>query len=471
MHINRHLKGRHTGISALPLPPRVGWTAALQTCAVLTVCGCFCAPSLAQADLFHYNNVLVGTRAMGLGGAFTAMGDDASGTYYNPAGLAFSPTNDLSASVNSFYQRNTTYQNVFGQKAFQESARGSVSSFFGGLKRISWGPLFQDMAVGFALYSPDAGLSGENFLANNEPDAKVIRYHRTANLRTSSLYGGLSLAKRFFNTIGLGVSCNYFDIDELQQVYQDVRQGPFQFDEAPGSDTYLNLTNNDRYHLKASGIEPAVGLRIDFSSLLSLGISARKSFMWKQEFGIDNEVTAAVTDINNNVVRIAEAKNPNLQGTLMRTVVHNRSSQPFAGIPTEWRFGLGLHPGKSFLWTFDLSHRSSAYANVAALKRGAVVNYSTGVEVRPFQFLIVRAGAFTNLDATASHNVFSPNSRGEHMDYRGISGQLSLKFNSAEYSASYVHQSGKGVAQKVQGRKNNSKGDIKLIAISASQFL
>ena len=43
------------------------------------------AGGTALADQFHYNNVLVGTRSVGMGGAFGAVSDDASGVYYNPA--------------------------------------------------------------------------------------------------------------------------------------------------------------------------------------------------------------------------------------------------------------------------------------------------------------------------------------------------------------------------------------------------
>ena len=42
----------------------------------------------ARADDNHYQNFLVGERAASIGGAYTALSDDASGAYYNPAGLA-----------------------------------------------------------------------------------------------------------------------------------------------------------------------------------------------------------------------------------------------------------------------------------------------------------------------------------------------------------------------------------------------
>ena len=45
-------------------------------------------PFAAKADDTHYQDFVVGGRAMTMGGAFTAIADDSSGVYYNPAGLA-----------------------------------------------------------------------------------------------------------------------------------------------------------------------------------------------------------------------------------------------------------------------------------------------------------------------------------------------------------------------------------------------
>jgi len=52
----------------------------------------------AVADDNHYQNFIVGERATGLGGAFTAIANDASGTYYNPAGIAEAPYSSVSLS-------------------------------------------------------------------------------------------------------------------------------------------------------------------------------------------------------------------------------------------------------------------------------------------------------------------------------------------------------------------------------------
>jgi long-chain fatty acid transport protein len=61
--------------------------------------------SSARADFFNGRNVLIGERAALLAGAFTALADDASAGYHNPAGLVQAPgfTVSASADVYAFY--------------------------------------------------------------------------------------------------------------------------------------------------------------------------------------------------------------------------------------------------------------------------------------------------------------------------------------------------------------------------------
>src|SRR5262245_66460267 len=59
------------------------------------------AAARAQGIESNYRPYIVGSRAAGMGGAFTALADDGSGPYYNPGGLAFVRRSQvaLSASV------------------------------------------------------------------------------------------------------------------------------------------------------------------------------------------------------------------------------------------------------------------------------------------------------------------------------------------------------------------------------------
>ncbi len=53
----------------------------------------------ARADDTHYQNILAGERGTGMGGAYTAIADDPSATWYNPAGLVDVPGTTLTASL------------------------------------------------------------------------------------------------------------------------------------------------------------------------------------------------------------------------------------------------------------------------------------------------------------------------------------------------------------------------------------
>src|SRR5690349_8952059 len=94
---------------------------------VLGLCGALAGA--AQADQFHYNNVIMGDRAMGMGGAYGAVADDASGVYYNPAGLGFALSNDISGSANAFYTRKLTYKKAVAGSDFEENSKGMLAPF------------------------------------------------------------------------------------------------------------------------------------------------------------------------------------------------------------------------------------------------------------------------------------------------------------------------------------------------------
>jgi len=62
----------------------------VRTCSRLAL-ALLLAAGAARADFFNARNVLIGERAATMGGAFTALADDGSAAYYNPAGLSQLP--------------------------------------------------------------------------------------------------------------------------------------------------------------------------------------------------------------------------------------------------------------------------------------------------------------------------------------------------------------------------------------------
>ncbi len=83
--------------------------------------------SYAQSTFFDFG---AGVRALGMGGAFTALADDESAALYNPAGLAYLPY----AQVSSFYERH------FGTSDYL-SFMGALPRFGGGLFLFNFGSI------------------------------------------------------------------------------------------------------------------------------------------------------------------------------------------------------------------------------------------------------------------------------------------------------------------------------------------
>jgi len=55
-------------------------------------------PVRARADEANFRPYVVGGRAAGMGGAFTALADDGSAPYYNPGGLTFVRRSQLASA-------------------------------------------------------------------------------------------------------------------------------------------------------------------------------------------------------------------------------------------------------------------------------------------------------------------------------------------------------------------------------------
>jgi long-chain fatty acid transport protein len=103
--------------------------------------------SKAFADEYHYVNVFNGSKAAGLGGAYTAIADDLSAMLYNPAGLSLS-TVKSTASVNIFSQEETEFSNVFSDGSdFTRDSFVIIPGFFAFRKKEGdW-----DFGLSFAI--------------------------------------------------------------------------------------------------------------------------------------------------------------------------------------------------------------------------------------------------------------------------------------------------------------------------------
>lgn len=121
-------------------------------------CALFFALS-AQASFTNYNSLMLGDRAGGMGGAFTALTDDpAASAYYNPATLARLSGSSLSTSINLFNKYDVSYgsQEKLGDSIFRIN-KGSILSIPSASGIFS---SFKNFTAGLSIVIPDYEVFG-----------------------------------------------------------------------------------------------------------------------------------------------------------------------------------------------------------------------------------------------------------------------------------------------------------------------
>jgi hypothetical protein len=169
------------------------------------------------SDEFHYNSLLVGGKAIGLGGAYMAISDDLSAMYYNPAGLSFNKVK-YSASFNTLAWDNTDVYAIFGNgESFTRKSFTVVPGFFGFSRKdaqFSYGGFFSVTDFSKERTATDVLYSAPGRFSEAQQD--IIEFNNV-DLDNSAYRLGFSVAYDFGNNSSLGASLN-LDYKELVSV-------------------------------------------------------------------------------------------------------------------------------------------------------------------------------------------------------------------------------------------------------------
>ncbi len=378
------------------------------------------------ADQMHYRNIIIGERAQGLAGAYVGVSDDASGVYYNPAGLAFAQSNDISGSANAFYSKKATYKKaVLGVEDFVEESGGTFAPFFGAMQKLD--KFIPGLVGGFAYYTTDTELRDQENTITNKYDS-IIRYHRSANQRAATYTAAGALGYRVSPTLGLGLGFGYQKIDELVQISQNLV-----------ATNYYRL-QSIRESLVAHAAVATFGVQWAPMSKVALGFSARSGTYASQKYNQTKDLLLVTTD--------GISSNPGIV----------TSSNPLGSMPLELRAGVAWFASPRYMLTFDVDWHEAINdmdSDVAALyEREAVLNYALGSEYYITPSLPVRFGLFTNFDATPVPKENSTaGGQPDHIDYIGGTLFIALAQPTSQLSAGAVVQQGKGKAQKGEAQK------------------
>ena len=409
---------------------------------------------LALADQFHYQNVLMGDRAMGLGGAFCAVSDDASGVVYNPAGLAFALSNDISGSGNAYYTKEIKYKKTIGTKPFVEKSGGTLAPFFGALQKLD--KTSPGLVAAFGLYNQDSELKDQD--DNIENQGSILRFHRAVTQREATSGIAFAAAKRF-GIMGLGASLTYFSADELVQEYQDVKQGSNSWVLAggdPQTPFFRILTQNVRQQLKVNALALGLGAQWALNGGLSLGLSVKIPTIITQSFENGSEQnTAYVYNQDGKYVLVNKSdltvghELADTVGQLGRTEIsHQTESNPMGQWPTEIRAGVAWFASAQLMWTMDVIHYTATSGALAKYKRDAVTNFASGLEYYATPSIPIRLGLFTNSDARPQPLKSKMNQR-DQIDYKGGTLFIGWVQPNSQIALGSIAQKGTGKAQKI----------------------
>ncbi len=364
------------------------------------------------AGIGYYNNYqhIIGNRAAGLGGAYTALADDSSSLWYNPAGLANIKTYNLNVSANGYNYINTE---IDGYVEIEDEG--------GEYKELNWRD--KDISVvahtlayakhlggfgtiGFGIFVPFQDdihgiVKGE---AVTSTYALNLRFE--SNISAKSIYGfagyGNSLGKNFNFGISLGVG--YLTERAKDTVFELIEF----FD-----DTAYNFSGYYIYEASGYVMEASLGFQYFMGErhILGLKISSPAYSLYYKSSDKVVEMYAG-TDVL--------PSDPN-ETIYLDETLRERDSSLWEYYPAQVSLGYAYRIKNSLAFSFDVvpSFKTDEYPET-------VINYKGGIEIHTGKDLAVHAGFFTDFSQKGELEAGDDNQNS--LDYYGAA--LGLTFGS-----------------------------------------
>jgi hypothetical protein len=353
------------------------------------------------SDSYHNINGFFGERATGLGGAYTAVSDDPSGSVYNPAGLAYAYDNSISISASNLTKTKKVYENVIGPaQGYGRSSQNYTPNFFGLVRSAGSGK------IGFSIVNPVNDTFQRNDQIQNPiyyRDISTLRNYNRENYNI--LHVGLSYAEPINSKLSWGTTL-YFTSDIASITSTQMVQ--------LADKSYITNTLND--NRRTLGVMPVFGLMFTPTDKLSFGFSIRHQFITAANRLIST-FDAGSSAVSTDNITFIEGTHKGYGGIRGNTIF--RGPAPTGRTPeiTEVRTGIALFPNRTIMAAFDMIYTSgytskqsnteiiySPSSRVIALtdsenlelKRYATLNFAGGTEIYLTEFMSIRLGSFTN---------------------------------------------------------------------------
>ncbi|MBE9503304.1 MAG: hypothetical protein IME96_03935 [Proteobacteria bacterium] len=380
------------------------WRGALLFAAIITF-----LPGFSAADEWHYKDVVVGDRAAGMGGAYSAIADTPEGAYYNPAGIVYSVGRSLSVSVNAYRQSWTTYDSVLGGGDWNRKSSSLVPNFFGMIQPMGKGK------IAFSYAVPDVIEEDQNqiFYNINNIDTYVINL---SNLdKTYKL--GPSYAQKLSDTLSVGAT-----------LYLHYRQEKLVLNQ------YL-LFNDTTYEWSNTNLR-----RTEY------GVHPKVGFMWspvdKMSFGLTiSKVEIFESDARTQSIVRTDSSLSSLTDTADPTITTSDDERKY---PLSVSLGSAWFPSESLLLSCDLDY----FAKISSQNRQDVLNFSIGAEYYQSEKYAYRGGFYTNMTSSADLTSGVAN-QVDQVHMYGIAASIVRFTRTTSMSFGFNYAFGKGDAQPI----------------------
>jgi len=372
---------------------------------------------IGYADEFHYNNLLIGDRASGMGGAYTAISDDASGLYYNPAGIVYSSGRNLSASVNAYYNLTKTYNNAIGSSDWVRTSSSLLPNYFGIVQPLG------KYKFGFSYAVSDSAQEDQDQTFSNPPGMTVgglpvTQYVINFNNQNATYNVGPSLAAEVTSKLAVGATL-YFYQKNNQFILNEIKT------------TAVNtqyFQNNAYYTREENGIRPMLGVMWSPIDKLSLGVAVSQVYLLSSKtYGQQNLVTS---------------------GTATLSQFHVTDKRKY---PLQVRAGAAYFATKNWLLSADASYYSKVENPTFGESNVSVTNIALGTEYYLSNAWAFRGGLFTNMANTPAVTTDPNTSPEEHVNIFGGSASISTFTRNTSVTLGASMSSGKGQAHITGG--------------------
>lgn len=381
---------------------------------------------------------------MGLGGAYTAIASDASGVIYNPAGLAFAKTDQISASTNSFKKSRILSKAAYGDKDIVVESSGQ-NSFFGGTHRFH--SYSEDLVGGFAIYTPNNESYDQELDLGAAPELRLLRVYSRQKSQHSTLHVTGGLAKLISNDLSVGVSVGYVHYSESVQGYVEGKLGPLTTSEPLPKPLYNNVAQNNTHNFEADGIEFGFGTRYSIASGIDVGVFISSQIMVRQSYVGTQRLNTMVTHEDGSPVTADEVGSESMGAAAYTSQNSEAHSANIFGKPSiNARLGFTWTPASVTLVCLDVAYHGAHSGDSSGMLSvwKPVVNVFSGLEQGLTDKLVGRFGVFSNRAASPDPRSDEYGLSSSRIDYYGATAFVGVKRDDSEYSFGTIYQHGIG---------------------------